>query len=116
MPPAANRKPARVKVKLTADWDNQHQNVVFDPSSRIWSHSHKMYRFNKIKEGMKESDYHEVEFVLEDDKTGLGLRLPQDPKDAFWVKRYISADPSHCPNANDVSDYSVFEPVSRADD
>lgn len=89
--------------------------VVFKHKSPLLNGKKHEYVFNKINQGMDKNDYHEIRFKLVKDDTGMGLKLPTDVKDAFWVID-CSNGAKRCPGHTDTSDYSEFYPIRRADD
>lgn len=86
----------------------------FEPKSGIWS-EHGHFAFNKAHYGMRDEDYHMVEFVL-DDRSGEKLRFPRDPHEAMWVAKVD--DPAHpiCPTASTPRNYDVVEPMCVCDE
>ncbi len=103
-----------IHVMLTASLNNTTGKVEFKPKCPILNVKKHEYIFNKISQGMDKKDYHEIRFKLTDN-TGLGLKLPAKLEDAFWVVD-CSQGAHRCPDHTDISDYSEFKPVTRADD
>lgn len=102
----------QVKVRATKSPDGT---VHFEPKGDVWTDpkdgkpGHMRFDKSKIM-GMKKSDKHYVDFVL-DDETGLGLQFPADGKKAFWVKK---ADATYkCPSGSGDCDYSVIWPSEQ---
>lgn len=103
-----------VHIDLTAFLDDDGK-VDFKAKSPLANGQKPEFIFNKRKQGMKKEDYHEIRFRLMKDETGMNLILPQDVKNAFWVVD-CSNGAKRCPDHNDKSDYSEFNPVERKDD
>lgn len=87
------------------------QKIEFTPDSNLWrapsrDYPDGMFEFSKSELRMNRADHHNIRFRL-DDQTGLGLRFPVNPKNAFWV---ISG--RRCPTQNDTSDYNMMYPTS----
>jgi hypothetical protein len=101
-----------VTILATRDDGGEFQ---FAPESELWDHSGGEFVLHKDKHGMREHDYHLMEFVL-DDQTGAGLKFPRVPHDAMWVALMEDRANPVCPNKDTVSDYEVLEPICVCDE
>jgi len=87
----------------------------FQPQSDLWDGSEEEFVFHKDRHGMKEHDYHLLEFIL-DDRTGDGLEFPRSPHDAMWVTEGARLTDRKCPDMHTFSNYGVMEPICVSDD
>lgn len=86
----------------------------FVPESDLWNAPEEEFVFHKGKYGMREKDYHLIEFVL-DDQTGDALKFPDTPHDAMWVIEGAERAHRKCPDMHSVSNYEVLEPICVTD-
>lgn len=87
----------------------------FRPQSDLWDEQRDEFLFQKDRHGMRKHDYHLLEFTL-DDRTGEGLKFPNNPHDAMWVAAGDEPGKRVCPDMNTVSDYRVMEPICVSPD
>jgi hypothetical protein len=97
--------PTRIEVVAIPDGDNWRFGMRQDgqPVERL--------DFSKDAAGMRKSDWHEIDFILQDD-TGR-LAFPRNKWDAIWVARGSVSDAPDCPKEAS-RDHDVY-PINAKD-